>query len=374
VVSYLTEELVKQGHDVTLFASGDSATTARLIPCSRQSLRLDENCVDQLAHHILMLEKVFRMVDEFDVVHFHVDYLHFPLSRRHNIAHVTTLHGRLDLPDLQPLYREFSRMPVVSISNSQRRPLPWINWQGTVYHGLPADLHTPGDGSGGYLAFVGRISPEKRVDRAIEIARRTGLKLIIAAKVDRVDREYFEQIIQPLLKRAPVEYVGEVNEQEKGALLRQAYALVFPIDWPEPFGLAMIEAMACGTPVIAFRCGSVPEVVDEGITGYICDNLDDAVRAVELVASMDRTQVRRQFERRFTAGRMARDYTAIYERLIEQRVHVPPAIGVAPGRYIAGPTPTPTPTPTPAHGGANRAIQHVEDGYNTYAGYTSNPA
>ncbi len=369
VVSYLTEELVKQGHDVTLFASGDSTTTARLIPCSRQSLRLDENCVDQLAHHILMLEKVFRMVDEFDVVHFHVDYLHFPLSRRHNIAHVTTLHGRLDLPDLQPLYREFSRMPVVSISNSQRRPLPWINWQGTVYHGLPEDLHTLGDGSGGYLAFVGRISPEKRVDRAIEIARRTGLKLVIAAKVDRVDREYFEQIIRPLLKRAPVEYVGEVNEQEKGALLRQAYALVFPIDWPEPFGLAMIEAMACGTPVIAFRCGSVPEVVDEGITGYICDNLDDAVRAVELVAGMDRGQVRRQFERRFTAGRMAREYTAIYERLVEQRLHVPPAIGAAPDRYVAGPAPAPG-----GVGGANGAIQHVEDGYNTYAGYTGNPA
>jgi glycosyltransferase involved in cell wall biosynthesis len=324
VVSYLTEELVKQGHEVTLFASGDSITRARLVPCSPQSLRLDENCVDQLAHHILMLEKVFRMAGEFDLVHFHIDYLHFPLSRRHDIAHVTTLHGRLDIPDLQPLYREFPEMPVISISNFQRKPLPWINWQGTIYHGLPEDLHTFSEQPGRYLAYVGRISPEKRVDRAILIAKRVGMPLVIAAKVDRADKEYFEEVIRPLLDHPLVEYIGEVNEQDKGELLRGAYALLFPIDWPEPFGLAMIEAMACGTPVIAFRCGSVPEVVDEGVTGYICDDIEDAVRAVERAGSLDRRQIRRRFEERFSASRMARDYVRVYEKLVAQHTEQRP--------------------------------------------------
>jgi glycosyltransferase involved in cell wall biosynthesis len=323
VVSYLTEELVKQGHEVTLFASGDSVTQARLVaPCPR-SLRLDKNCVDPLAHHILMLEMVFREAKRFDLIHFHIDYLHFPLTRRYGVPSVTTLHGRLDLPDLPALYREFREMPVVSVSNAQRRPLPWANWQGTVYHGLPLDLHTlhepcssPGQTQEEYLAFLGRISPEKRVDRAIEIARRTGLKLKIAAKIDRADREYFEKEIKHLFEDPLVEYIGEIGGRTKDEFLGNARALLFPIDWPEPFGVAMIEALACGTPVIAWRCGSVPEVIDEGVTGFIVESLEEAVQAVARVASLSRRRCREVFEQRFSAARMAQDYLAIYERLV----------------------------------------------------------
>jgi glycosyltransferase involved in cell wall biosynthesis len=321
VVSYLTEELVRQGHDVTLFASGDSVTAARLVAACRRSLRLDKECVDQLAHQVVLLEKVFRQASEFDVIHFHVDYSHFPLTRRRRMPHVTTLHGRLDIPDLIPLYLEFPEMPLVSISDAQREPLPWVNWLATVYHGLPVDLYRFRKEHGTYLAFLGRISPEKRVDRAIEIAKHTGMPLKIAAKVDQVDRDYFETVIRPLLEHPLVEYVGEIGEEEKSEFLGNAYALLFPIDWPEPFGLVMIEAMACGTPVIAYREGSVSEVLEQGRTGFIVDGLEDAVQAVERIPQLRRVDCREVFERRFTAARMARDYLRIYESLIGSRHH-----------------------------------------------------
>ena len=316
IVSYLTEELVNQGHEVTLFASGDSVTAAQLVAACPESLRLNKQCIDSLAHHVVMLEEVFQQANKFDIVHFHIDYLHFPLSSRHNLHHVTTLHGRLDLPDLIPLYQRFPTMPVVSISNAQRKPLEWINWQGTVYHGLPQSLYNFHEVPGKYLAFLGRISPEKRVDRAIEIAKRLGMELKIAAKVDPVDREYFQAIIKPLLNDSLVEYVGEITEHEKDAFLGHAYALLFPIDWQEPFGLVMIEAMATGTPVIAFPCGSVPEVLDTGVTGFIVKDSDEAVKVVDQVSSLSRQKCRLKFEERFTAARMAEDYVAIYNRLI----------------------------------------------------------
>ncbi len=279
VVSYLTEELVRQGHEVTLFASGDSITKARLVPACRRSLRLDERCVDQMAHHLVMLEHVFARTADFDIVHFHVDYMHFPLSRRDRITHVTTLHGRLDVPDLVPLYQEFREMPVISISNGQRQPLPRANWQATVYHGLPAEKYRFRAEPGRYLAFLGRISPEKRVDRAIEIAKQVGMPLKIAAKIDRV---------------------------------------VFPIDWPEPFGLVMIEAMACGTPVIAYRGGAVPEITVQGRTGFVVEALEDAVTAVRRIPQLSRKRCREVFEKQFTAARMASDYVRVFERLIRR--------------------------------------------------------
>ena len=315
VVSYLTEELVAQGHAVTLFASGDSVTAARLVPGSKQALRLDRSCVDPLAHHIVMLEKVRQQAADFDVIHFHVDYLHFPLSRRAGIPNVTTLHGRLDLPDLTAVYREFSDIPVVSISDAQQALLPEAAWVKTVHHGLPESLFRPGPGDGGYLAFLGRISPEKRVDRAIEIARRAGRRLRIAAKVDRADIEYFERQIRPLLVLPHVEWVGEITEAEKEEFLGGAEALLFPIDWPEPFGLVLIEAMACGTPVVAFPEGSVPEIVEDGVTGFLVQSVRDAALAIERLPSLDRSVCRRVFEERFTAARMAADYVQIYERL-----------------------------------------------------------
>ena len=318
VASYLTEELVRQGHDVTLFASGDSVTKARLVSCTPQSLRLDSGCVDQLAHHFVMLENVFREAARFDIIHFHIDYLHFALTRRESRPSVTTLHGRLDYPDLVALHREYSRMPVISISDSQREPLPWLNWQGTVYHGLPKDLYQFHPEEGKYLAFMGRISPEKRVDRAIEIAKRLGMKLKIAAKIDRVDREYFEESIKPLFEESFVEYIGEIGESEKDEFLGNAYALLFPIDWREPFGLVMIEAMACGTPIIAFRRGSVSEVMKDGVTGFIVEDVDGAVKAVEQLPNVSRQACRRYFDENFTATRMALDYLTVYRQLIEQ--------------------------------------------------------
>jgi glycosyltransferase involved in cell wall biosynthesis len=313
VVSYLTEELVHQGHDVTLFASGDSITRARLVPGSPVSLRLDPTSIDQLAHHIVMLESVLKRAHEFDVIHFHVDYLHFPMSRRLETPQLTTLHGRLDLPDLLPVYREFPEMPVVSISNSQREPIPGAGWAGTVYHGLPANLYSFREAPGQYLAFLGRISPEKRVDRAIRIACELGIPLKIAAKVDAVDREYFKESIEPLLAEPGIEYIGEVGEREKDELLGHAMALLFPIDWPEPFGLVLIEALACGTPVVAYRRGSVPELLEDGVTGFLVDSLDDAVRAVERVPTLSRRRCRDAFDARFTASRMAADYVRLYQ-------------------------------------------------------------
>jgi glycosyltransferase involved in cell wall biosynthesis len=322
VVSYLTEELVRQGHEVTLFASGDSETKARLVAACPRSLRLDKRYQDQMAHHYAMLENVFRRAAEFDMIHFHVDYLHFPLSRREAITQVTTLHGRLDLPDLVPLYQEFREMPVISISNGQREPLPWLNWQATVYHGVPADIYQFRPKAGSYLAFLGRISPEKRVDRAIEIAKQAGMPLKIAAKIDRVDKDYFESEIVPLLRTSLVEFVGEISDGEKDEFLGNAYALLFPIDWPEPFGLVMIEAMACGTPVIAYRSGAVPEVMDQGHTGFIVRGLEDAVEGVRHVAQLSRQRCREVFERRFTASRMAHDYVQQFERLIARSQEV----------------------------------------------------
>lgn len=316
VVSYLTEELVRQGHDVTLFASGDSVTKARLIAPCRRSLRLDKQSIDHMTHHVLMLEMVHQNLSNFDIIHFHIDYLHFPLARHFNTPHVTTLHGRLDIPDLIDLYKEFRDIPLVSISNSQREPLSWVNWQGTVYHGLPLDLYSFRESRGDYLAFLGRISPEKRVDRAIEIAKRLNMKLKIAAKVDKIDRNYFEAVVEPLLNYPLIEYLGEIGEGEKDEFLGNAYALLFPIDWPEPFGLVMIEALACGTPVIAYRWGSVPEVIEHGQTGFIVNSLDDAIEAVKQIPTIDRKRCREVFERRFSAGRMAQDYLAIYQKLL----------------------------------------------------------
>jgi len=319
IVSYLTEELVRQGHDVTLFASGDSVTRARLVAACGQSLRLNDRCKDWIARHIVLLEQVFQRAREFDVVHFHIDYLHFPLSRRTSVPQVTTLHGRLDLPDLVPLYEQFRDMPVLSISNAQREPLPWANWQATIYHGLPEDLFQFRSKPGSYLAFLGRISPEKRVDRAIEIAKRTGIPLKVAAKVDPVDKDYFEREIEPLLRDSAVaECVGEISDEEKDEFLGNAYALLFPIDWPEPFGLVMIEAMACGTPVIAYDGGAVSEVIEEGQTGFIVKGLQDATEAVRRVPELSRVRCREVFEKRFTVSRMAANYLQVYERVIRR--------------------------------------------------------
>ncbi|MDP9146608.1 MAG: glycosyltransferase family 4 protein [Acidobacteriota bacterium] len=317
VVSYLTEELVAAGQDVTLFASGDSETSAKLIPGSINSLRLSGNCVDHIAHHITMLDEVMHMAPEFDVIHFHIDYLHFPLSRYCALPSVTTLHGRLDLPDLIPVYRHFSDAPVVSISLSQRKPVPRANWVGNVYHGLPEDLHAFYPKSGDYLAFLGRISPEKRVDRAIEIAARAGMRLKIAAKIDDADRDYYAEKIKPLMNDPNVEYIGEIGEHEKAEFLGNAYAYLFPIDWPEPFGLTMIEAMACGTPTIAFDRGSVPEVMQDGVTGFIVKDMDQAVAAVEKISSVERAACRHVFEKRFTSSHMAEAYLDIYQSMRE---------------------------------------------------------
>jgi glycosyltransferase involved in cell wall biosynthesis len=317
VVSSLTEQLVQMGHDVTLFASGDSKTSARLVSPCKQALRLlGDQCLDKLAYHYIMLDRVRDLAADFDVLHFHVDYLHFPFTRSCGTPHVTTLHGRLNIPELPALYLKFGQVPVVSISMSQRRPLRFVNWIGNVYHGLPATNFNPGFGVGKYLAFLGRISREKRVDRAVEIALRSGMPLKIAAKVDPSDREYYETKIRPLLKHKSIEYIGEISEAEKSQFLGDAYAQVFPIDWPEPFGLCMIEAMACGTPTIAFNHGSVPEVLTEGLTGLVVDNVEQAVEAVPKVTALSRRACRLEFERRFTSARMAANYVNIYESLL----------------------------------------------------------
>lgn len=336
IVSYLTEELVREGHDVTLYASGDSMTAARLRPVLDRALRLSSGpLTDPMAHHILLLEEVFREAHEFDIVHFHLDYLPFSLIRRLKVPAITTLHGRLDTPDLQPLFREFSDMHLISISDAQRAPVPWAGWWTTVHHGIPEDLYSPGDGGGNYLAFLGRISPEKRVDRAIEIARRVGMPLRVAAKVDTADRAYFEGDIRALLSDANVEFVGEIGEQTKNEFLGRARCLLFPIDWPEPFGLVMIEAMACGTPVIAFRGGSVEEIIEDGVTGFIVNDIDEAVRAVEHLDAIDRLKCRARFEQRFSVGRMCRDYVSAYRRLLDRHMASPQQNGHF-QRYLRG--------------------------------------
>jgi glycosyltransferase involved in cell wall biosynthesis len=317
IVSYLTEELVRLGHDVTLFASGDSRTSAKLHPVVDMALRCNPRVTDAQVFNLLQLEAVRERADEFDVIHFHTDYLHFPLLREMpHIAAVTTLHGRLDNPGYPAMFGRHRHVPLVSISNAQRAPLPDANWVGTVLHGLPTTVcHFKPDSQGEYLAFLGRISPEKRVDRAIEIARRAGMRLKIAAKLDAADRAYFKSEIEPLFRLPHVEYVGEIGESDKCEFLGQARALLFPIDWPEPFGLVMIEAMSCGTPCVAWREGSVPEIINEGVNGFIVDSIDDAVAAVHRTAGLDRERVRATFEQRFSAERMTREYLEIYRRL-----------------------------------------------------------
>jgi len=317
VVSHLTEELVGLGHDVTLFASGDSITSAALVSCATVALRIDPNVIDPIPYYMLMLDRVRRQAGGFDILHFHIDYLHFPLFRYLAGRTVTTLHGRQDLPDIKPIFLGFDDMPLVSISGAQRSPVANANFAATIHHGLPLNLMRPNfKPRGGYLAFIGRISPEKQPDRAIAIARNLGIPLRIAAKIDRVDEAYFKEKIAPLIDGDGVQFIGEINEQNKSAFLGEAIGLLFPIDWPEPFGLVMIEAMACGTPVLAFRCGSVPEIVDEGVSGMIVETIEEAIAAVPRLLAMDRRAVRKQFELRFSSARMARDYVHLYRRML----------------------------------------------------------
>jgi len=319
IVAYLTDELVRLGHDVTLFASGDSVSSAELVPCASMALRLDPNVRDFIPYYMLMLDRVRQMADEFDILHFHIDQFHFPLFRPIANRTVTTLHGRQDLYDLKPLYVGFSEMPLVSISNDQRKPVAGSNFVATVYHGIPPDLLKPiYNPRGGYLAFLGRISPEKGPERAIRIAQAIGIPLKIAAKVDKVDRDYFREVVEPLLAHPGIEFIGEINERSKSDFLGEARALLFPVDWPEPFGLAMIEAMACGTPVLAFRRGSVAEIIDDGVTGAIVDTPEEAVQMLPQVLVLDRRKVRRRFEERFTVTRMAKDYLQVYRSLLKR--------------------------------------------------------
>ena len=336
IVSYLTEEQVRQGHDVTLFASGNSLTASQLVPGSTRALRA-AGVQNATPHYLIMLDEVRRRANTFDILHFHIDVLHYPFLRDFAHRTLTTLHGQLDLPEFHPLYAAFAHMPFVSISDSQRQPMPPVNWAGRIYHGLPRDLLVPPmSGRGNYLAFLGRISPEKRPDRAIEIAVRSGRELRIAAKIDPVDRGYWRDVIEPLVrKHRDVSYVGEIGNSEKASFLGNAAALLAPIDWPEPFGLVMIEAMACGTPVIAWRYGAVPEVVDEGVTGFVVSSIDDGIAAVDRIAALDRACIREVFERRFTAQRMSRDYLALYRRLLTRALPVCPT-AIALGAHDQG--------------------------------------
>jgi len=316
IVSYLTEELVRLGQDVTLFASGDSITSAELVSCTPRALRLEPKVRDAIPYYMLMLDRIRQRAEEFDVLHFHIEPFQFPMFHGMADRTLTTLHGRQDLYDLKPLYSGFAAMALVSVSNSQRLPVLNANFVGTVHHGLPVDLHAPTfDPRGGYVAFLGRLAREKRPDRAIAIARALGIPLKIAAKVDRVDEQYFHEEIEPLLKGPGVEFIGEINERQKADFLGEALALLFPIDWPEPFGLALIEAMACGTPVLAFRNGAVEEIIEEGVTGCIVETMHDAIQALPRVIGLDRRAVRRRFEARFSATRMAREYLNLYRAL-----------------------------------------------------------
>ena len=321
VVSWLTEELVALGHDVTLFASGDSQTKARLEPVWPRALRLDGKVRDPMALHMAMLEHVYQRADQFDILHFHLDYFPFSLFSRNATPFITTLHGRLDLPEHQVVFDVFNRAPVISISDAQRRPVPNAHWIDTIYHGLPAHLLQPRPAKPGYLAVLGRIAPEKAVDRAIHIARRAGMPLKIAAKVDPVDRQYYEHEIRPLLELPGIEYIGEISDAQKSDFLGGAIGLLMPIDWPEPFGLVMIEAMACGTPILAYPGGSVPEIVEDGLTGFIVNNEAEAVDAVRRLPELSRPRIRARFEERFTARRMAMDYLSVYRRMAES--HAP---------------------------------------------------
>jgi glycosyltransferase involved in cell wall biosynthesis len=323
IVSYITEELVRQGHEVTLFASGDSVTSAKLESPCQQALRLNTGIFNREAPLIQMIEHVFSTADQYDIIHSHLDFLAFSLSRRCRVPVVTTLHGRLDLPELVPVFRDFAEMPLVSISNSQRRPLPWCNWQGTVYHGLPHDLYRFNPERGKYLAFLGRISPEKCPDQAIEVAKRVGIPMKIAAKVDPADRAYFERVVEPLLDHPLIEFVGEITDAEKSEFIGNAIGLVCPYDWPEPFGLVLIESLACGTPVLAYRRGSIPEIIEHGVTGLISEHVGEMASQVEALTALDRRRCRQVFDERFTAERMTTDYLAIYQRLIQEAAAFP---------------------------------------------------
>jgi len=319
VVHWLTKALVEMGHDVTLFASGDSDPTLKLAPMRKEAIRLDPRKPDWVAIYYKFVEDVYALKDEFDILHFHIDYFPLSLFTRQNVPFLTTSHGRLDIPEFVETYSMFPTAPFVSISNNQRLPIPNLNWVRTVLHGMPANLLTPQPVKQEYCAFLGRISPEKGPDRAIEITRRAGMKLKIAAKIDDADRKYWDTVVGPMVEANPhVEYIGEINDDQKPAFLSGAQALIFAIDWPEPFGLVMIESMACGTPVIAFRSGSVPEVIDHGLSGFIVDGIDGAVDALKHLGDIDRAQVRATFERRWTSRRMAEDYLAVYQSLIDQ--------------------------------------------------------
>jgi len=333
IVSYVTEELVRLGHDVTLFASGDSRTAARLEAICPQALRLNTGIFNRDAPMIMLQERAMGAAGDFDMIHSHLDFLGFPLARRNAVPVVTTLHGRLDLPELEPVFREYAEMPLVSISGAQRIPLPRANWQATIHHGLPRDLYSFHPQSEGYLAFLGRISPEKRPDHAIALAKRTGLPLRIAAKVDPADEQYYRREIEPLLDHPLIEFLGEISDAEKNDFVGNALALVCPYDWPEPFGLVLIEALACGTPVLAYRRGSIPEVIDHEVTGFVCETLTEMAEAVGRLPLIDRRRCRSAFEERFTADRMARDYVVLYERLIAQgSVQASPRISSKPSR------------------------------------------
>src|SRR5215204_67178 len=339
IVFWLTEELVRLGHEVTLFASADSMTSAELVGCPAEALRLNPSVKAPIPYYMLMLDRVRRRADEFDFLHFHIDQLHFPLFRDIAARTLTTLHGRQDLPDLPPLYFGFDEMPLASISQSQRKPIPHANFAATIHHGLPLDLHKPiFQPRGGYVAFLGRISPEKGPERAIELARALGVPLKIAAKIDKVDESYFEATIKPILDGPGVEFIGEINDTQKNEFLGEARALLFPIDWPEPFGLAMIEAMACGTPVLAFANGSVSEIIDHGITGRIVDTTEQAVNALPQVLALDRRAVRRRFEERFSAMRMAKDYVSVYRKLLQGGPALAEGVGTRNVKLVAPPT------------------------------------
>jgi len=317
VVSLLVETLVDQGHDVTLFASGDSQTRARLVPIAPRGLRLDPEVRDPVAYTLIETGEVYRQADQFDVIHNHIDYVAFPFARLSPTPTVTTVHGRLDLPEVQRLYRTFPEQPLVSISDAQREPVPELNWVATVYNAVDLDAYHFRPGPGDYLVFLGRISPEKRPDRAIEIARDVGMRLVVAAKIDAVDQEYWEHAIAPLVRSSSlIEYIGEVDERQKDELLGGAYAYLFPVDWPEPFGLTMAESMATGTPVIAYRAGSTPEVVIDGVTGFICDTVHAMVEAIGAVASLDRRACRAHVERHFAPDVMADGYERVYATLV----------------------------------------------------------
>jgi glycosyltransferase involved in cell wall biosynthesis len=316
IVSYLTEELVGMGHEVTLFASGDSRTAAQLEPVCERALRLNTGIFNRDASMVMLQERALGSAGNFDIVHSHVDFLGFPLARRSAHPVVTTLHGRLDLPELTSVFREYSEMPLVSISDAQRRPMPWANWQATIHHGLPRDLYSFHAKHEGYLAFLGRIAAEKRPDHAIQLAKRTGLPLRIAAKVDPADREYYASEIEPMLQHPLVEFIGEISDREKNEFVGNALALVCPYDWPEPFGLVLIEALACGTPILAYRRGSIPEIIENGETGFVCESFPDMIEAVGSIKNIDRRRCRSAFEKRFTADRMARDYVALYQRIL----------------------------------------------------------